>query len=464
MRFYIRSLFWKIFLCFWATVVVIAMAMAITFLLDPQRSPSPWHENLIRMARYSGTFLIEEAELHGAHAASIYGKDLDNRIHTHTCLADDMGDEIADDGCPLFAEEISLANSTNNAQVAFKDRIARVALPIQSPNGKKYIYATEIPAGAPATSKTAIVIRLSIALFVSFCICYWLTKYLTDPVLRLREASHRLAAGDLSTRATKGLERRNDELGFLVRDFNAMAGRIEDLISRQRQLIYDISHELRSPLARLNVAFDLARERKGEDSAFDHAEQDLERMSEMIGRMLTVAKLDTSLTEVPMACIDFGELVSQVARSAEFELREKENAVRVAIHEQFFVYGNAEFLQSAIENIIRNAIRYTSPDTSVDVELKPAEKAGKIFIHLSVRDHGPGVPETELSNIFRPFYRVENDRDRQSGGVGLGLAIADRVVRMHGGTIHARNIGSEGLCIDIFLPAMDESAPLSMDR
>ncbi|HMD22382.1 MAG TPA: ATP-binding protein, partial [Alloacidobacterium sp.] len=246
---------------------------------------------------------------------------------------------------------------------------------------------------------------------------------------------------------------RNDELGLLVRDFNAMAGRIEELISRQQQLIYDISHELRSPLARLNVALDLGRERKGSDSAFDHMEQDIDCMSEMIGRMLTVAKLDTSSTEVQMTRVDLGELASRVVRSAEFELRERDNAVRFTMREECFVHGNAELLQSAIENIIRNAVRYTSSDASVEVQLQHVEKVGDSFILLSVRDYGTGVPGAELSNIFRPFYRVANDRDRQSGGAGLGLAIADRVIRVHRGTIHAQNASPHGLRVDILLPA-----------
>jgi two-component system, OmpR family, sensor histidine kinase CpxA len=182
-------------------------------------------------------------------------------------------------------------------------------------------------------------------------------------------------------------------------------------------------------------------------------EQDIERMSEMIGRMLTVAKLDTPSTGVQMTQVNLGELVSRVVRSAGFELRERDNAMRFTMREECFVHGNAELLQSAIENVIRNAVRYTNRDASVEVHLQHVEKAGSPFIQLSVRDCGMGVPEAELSNIFRPFYRVANDRDRQSGGAGLGLAIADRVIRVHGGTIHAQNVSPRGLRVDIFLPA-----------
>ena len=154
-----------------------------------------------------------------------------------------------------------------------------------------------------------------------------------------------------------------------------------------------------------------------------------------------------------MTRVDLGELASRVVRGAEFELRERDNAVRFTMREECFVNGNAELLQSAIENVIRNAVRYTSSDASVDVQLQHIEKDAGSFILLSVRDYGTGVPEAELANIFRPFYRVADDRDRQSGGAGLGLAIADRVVRVHGGTIQAQNASPHGLRVDIFLPA-----------
>ena len=174
MKIYIRSLFWKIFLWFWATVIVIALALVVSFLLDPGKSSSRWHESLTRTAHYSGTAAIEEAELHGAPAASAYMKDIGNTTHLHACLLDETGDVIAGDSCELFARNISLARSTNNISVFLKDGIARVALPILGTNGRKYIYAAEIPVGAPGVSKTAIAIRLWLAFFVSFCICYLL--------------------------------------------------------------------------------------------------------------------------------------------------------------------------------------------------------------------------------------------------------------------------------------------------
>jgi two-component system sensor histidine kinase CpxA len=245
------------------------------------------------------------------------------------------------------------------------------------------------------------------------------------------------------------MERRRDELGSLVRDFNAMAARIEALVSRQRQLIYDISHELRSPLARLNVALDLGRQRKGNDPAFDHMEQDIECLNDMIERLLTVARLDAS-APVAMAQVDLTDLVSQIVRSAEFELQERNGEIQLSSADKYFIQGNAELLHSAIENVIRNAVRYTGPGNAVDVRLEPTGTPGTI--RVLVRDYGPGVPETELSKIFQPFYRVADDRNRASGGTGLGLAIADRVVRIHNGIISARNATPHGLEVEIRLP------------
>jgi two-component system sensor histidine kinase CpxA len=333
---------------------------------------------------------------------------------------------------------------------------------LQGSSGREYIFATELPAGPRAAlgiNRASIALKWGIALLVSGFICYLLTRYLTTPILRLRAASQQLAAGDLSTRAAAVIERRHDELGDLVRDFNAMASRIEELVRRQRQLISDVSHELRSPLARLYVALDLGRERKGNDPAFDHMEKDIGLLNEMIGRLLTVARLDTSAPPVPMMPVDLTEIVSQVVRDADFESRERSGGVKLTAHKQFIVQGNAKLLQSAIENLVRNAISYAEPGTSVEIFLQSERASNVSFVRLEVRDYGPGVPESELVNIFQPFYRVSDARDRQSGGAGLGLAIAERVIRIHGGTIRAENAAPRGLQVEILLPQLSLNSP-----
>jgi len=302
-----------------------------------------------------------------------------------------------------------------------------------------------------------LILRVIIAFLISGFVCYLLARYLTAPILRLRQASRQIASGDLAARAASGMERRRDEVGGLVRDFNAMASRIEQLVSRQRQLIFDISHELRSPLARLNVALDLSRQRKGDDPAFDHMERDLECLNDMIGRLLSLARLDSSITPVSMTRINLAEIVSQIVARAAFELGERSSAIQLSCGGQYFVHGNAELLYSAIENVVRNAIRYTAPGTSVDVHLDSSGTPPTVCIR--VLDHGPGVPESELDKIFQPFYRIDDARNRESGGTGLGLAISAGVLRIHNGSIQARNTQSRGLEMEIRLPLESENPP-----
>lgn len=458
MKLTLRSLLLKIFLWFWVTVILTGISLVLTIMLEPRGVPAQWHSTLAETARFSGTIAVQTLEREGAPAASAYLNRLARDTYLKACLFDMWGTVIAGNGCETFQMIASRVTSLNTSEFGMNFGIARVALILNGNSGRKYIFATELPAGPRAAvgfNRFTFFMQWGVALLVSGFVCYLLTSYLTAPILRLREASQQLAAGDLSTRASSTITPRQDELGDLVRDFDAMASRIEDLVSRQRQLISDVSHELRSPLARLGVALDLGRQRKGHDAAFDQMEQDMALLNEMIGRLLTIAKLDVSARQVPMLRVDLTELVSQVARDASFESHALQGGVRLTAEGQCFVRGNAELLHSAIENVVRNGIHYTRPGTPVEVSLLIEHQSKRSFARLAIRDFGPGVPESELGNIFRPFYRVTEARDRQSGGVGLGLAIADRVVRTHGGTIQARNAMPPGLLVEILLPEYD---------
>jgi two-component system, OmpR family, sensor histidine kinase CpxA len=282
------------------------------------------------------------------------------------------------------------------------------------------------------------------ALLVSGAICYALTRYLTGPVLRLRAAARRLAQGELSARASDTRPRR-DEIGELVSDFNVMAERVEALVTSQRQLISDMSHELRSPLARINATVGLARQRLGENVLFDRLERDAERLNDMIGRLLTLARLDMTATSPEMRRIDLKGFVADVVADAQWEALERECRVDFVCNGDCTIEANPDLLRSAAENVIRNAVRYTAPGTAVEVRVECRHGNNGDAASIRVADRGPGVPDTELSNIFRPFYRVADARDRESGGVGLGLAIAERVARVHGGSIHAENRAGGGL-------------------
>jgi two-component system, OmpR family, sensor histidine kinase CpxA len=454
MIFRIRSLFLKIFLWFWGTVIAIGITFILTWvLLHPRNFQSPSQSNLADTAWISGKAAVQLFEQQGTAGVSTYLEQLTRKTHLKSCLFDSAGNVLAGSGCPSL-DDISTRDMASDVPAFHVRRgFLRVVISVRGSTGRRYVYAlesSEHPGPPPGISLVSIALRWSIAILVSGFICYLLTRYLTAPILRLREASQHLAAGDLTARASAGMERRRDELGSLVRDFNSMAARIEALVSRQRQLIYDISHELRSPLARLNVALDLGRQRKGDDPAFDQAERDIACLDVMIERLLTVARLDTSSAPITMAPVELTALVEQVVRTAGFEIQEQEGAIHLSAQGEFVVQGNAELLHSAIENIIRNAIRYTGHGNAVEVSLELADDPA--LVRVMVGDRGPGVPEQDLLNIFQPFYRVADDRNRESGGTGLGLAIAERVARIHGGTITARNAAPHGLEVEIRLP------------
>lgn len=283
------------------------------------------------------------------------------------------------------------------------------------------------------------------ALPISGAICYALTRYLTRPVLRLSAAARRLASGELAARALD--PKRRDEIGALVRDFNVMAERIEELITSQRQLIADISHELRSPLARINATLGVARQRLGQSELFDRVERDTGRLDEMIGRLLLLARLDAVGAAPDMRTIDLAALLADVVADARWEAGERGCRVESTADPCADIAANPDLLRSAVENVIRNAIRYTAPGSAVDVQLARHPDGAVI----RVADRGPGVAPQELDNIFRPFYRLAEARDRQSGGAGLGLAIAARVARVHGGIIRAENRPGGGLEVTLML-------------
>jgi two-component system sensor histidine kinase CpxA len=301
----------------------------------------------------------------------------------------------------------------------------------------------------------ALALRMGAILITAGLLCYGLARYLTAPVLRLRNATRALAAGDLGVRVGPAVGNRRDELAELGRDFDLMAERIETLLTAQRQLLSDVSHELRSPLARLNVALALARQRAGAqaEAPLDRIEVEAEQLNALIGRVLALARFESGAVEPEFGQVDLVRLVEDIAADADFEADPKGASVAVRAQESFRVEGNEPLLRSAIENVVRNAVRYTAPGTVVEIAVTPKEPAADApGVVIAVRDRGPGVPEDQLEELFKPFYRIADARDRQSGGTGLGLSITERAVRLHGGTVRAANAPDGGLLVEIELP------------
>ena len=280
---------------------------------------------------------------------------------------------------------------------------------------------------------------------------------MTTPIVKLRDTTHELAAGNLTARISHKLIKRRDEIGYLGRDFNLMAGRIESLVEAQRRLLRDISHELRSPLARLRVALELVRRRAAPELSvgLDRIERESESINEMIGQLLALSRVESGADRLRNVPVDLCALVKDVADDADFEARSRNRSVRVTTSDACTTSGVPELLRSAIENVVRNAVHYTAEATEVEITLRCEDVEAERYVLISVRDHGAGVPEEAINEIFRPFYRVEDARDRQTGGTGLGLAIAARAVRLHGGSITAANAPDGGLIVELRLPVRE---------
>jgi signal transduction histidine kinase len=268
-------------------------------------------------------------------------------------------------------------------------------------------------------------------------LCYWLARHLTEPVRRLQKAVERFGQGDLSTRFETS---RRDELGELARTFNRMADRIQTLLAAERRLLLDISHELRSPLARLGVAVELARSGEDREGPLDRIQKEADRLNSLVGELLQVTRAEGDPSSLRFEPVRLDDLVRDIVDTNRIEATARGSELKLEIKAAVEIQGEPELLRRAIENVIRNAIRHAPSGSTVEVTV-----AGRV---VQVRDYGPGVPEPALERIFDPFYRVENDRNRSSGGAGLGLAIARRAVELHKGTICARN-ANPGLMVDI---------------
>lgn len=272
---------------------------------------------------------------------------------------------------------------------------------------------------------------------------YALALHLSSPLRLLQRAVERFGQGDFAARVKS---QRRDELGDLARTFDRMAERIQTLLAAERRLLLDISHELRSPLARLAVAVELARSGEDREAALNRIEKEAERLNALVGELLQVTRAEGDPSSLRMEAVRLDELLGDLVEDCSVEAQARGCRLSLEAPLPLTVQGDGELLRRAVENVIRNAIRHTPADTSVEVRL---ESNGGV--RISVRDYGPGVPDEFLPRIFDPFYRVETDRNRSSGGVGLGLAIARRAIELHKGAIHARN-ANPGLLVEIELP------------
>ncbi len=448
-----RSLFLRIFLSFWtATALIGASLVVLAVTADPRRAELSRHEDRLRGI---GQELAEAYRSGGAEALQDLERALGARSGHPLFLLDASGstaDRLA--APPPVRRLAARVAATGEAESRPGRRGSRwLALPL----GDEFVFVAEVPPPSALDrllDPHRLAPRLGAAFLIIGVVSFLLARSLSRPIRRLREATQRLAAGDLSARVGSSVGTRRDEASELGRDFDRMAARIEGLLGAQRRLLQDISHELRSPLARLRVALELARGEAapGAGGALDRMERETERLDELIGGLLVLTRLEGAGDPARMEPVELEPLVRQVAQDADFEARGRNRSVRVIGSEAVTLAGVAELLRRAVENVVRNAVRFTAEGTAVEIRVARVPGDGEARVRVEVRDRGPGVPREALSELFRPFYRVSEARDRNSGGSGLGLAIAERAVRLHGGTVSAANLPGGGLEVAVELP------------
>jgi two-component system sensor histidine kinase CpxA len=445
-----RSLFWKIFFCFWLAAAAMIGALNLMLWFSIGNDPNP--------ERRRGAF-GEALNLYAESAVQVYDSEgpqsFEQYVHRSVKEA---GTEIAlfeGDGKPLVSQpspevaSVAAEIQQTGQHISHITSLGRLTWgrPVAAPSGKTYIFVSRlrqpyIPRGLPQ-------LGILLSIVAAGIISYLLALYLTSPVKTLKSVVQSFAEGNLNARVEPQLGTRRDELADLGREFDHMAERIAALISSQKRLLADISHELRSPLARLTVALELARKNttgKGV-GALDRIEMETERVNKLVGQLLALTRLESGAERVPPETVELEELVQEVIDDANYEAKPLNKEVKAMQLDSCRVRGAAELLRSGIENVVRNAIRYTAEGSAIEVSLTCKLDTAQI----TVRDYGPGVPEAELGHIFEPFYRVSEARERSSGGVGLGLSIAERTVKLHGGSIRAVN-AQAGLLITIELP------------
>jgi len=302
-----------------------------------------------------------------------------------------------------------------------------------------------------------ITIRLFMLLTISFLSCWLLAKSFGKPLIAIQKASEDIGQGKLNTRIDE-FDKRTDEFGALARSFNNMAEQLENNMSSHQRLLGDVSHELRSPLTRLQLAVALAEKNIGKtDEQRKHltrCETEVERIDEMLGDVLTLSRLEHShKTFTAEDTIELNQLVEQIINDCQYYANSKN--VKINIQSKVFVtlQVDVKLLASAISNILNNAVKYSPNEQTVNVSLKQNDKK----ISLCVSDQGPGVPSDMIEKLFTPFFRVAESRNRKSGGTGLGLAIAQQAIHLHGGEIFAENREPNGLSVTIILPVSLDS-------
>jgi two-component system sensor histidine kinase CpxA len=439
----VHSLFWKIFLTLWLSIV--GFSAAIGWVND-KLARQQWAEEPVDSfdrGLYRISQRVQQALLvEGRRGLRDELLNIPRMTRGHIYVVDASGAEVL--GRDQALRQL-IDRGTAMQRSEFED----------AAGGAFTLYTVQRtpPSTILAPGPQGTALRLGAAALISAVISFFLARSLATPLDALRKASRKIAAGNLGTRVGEGVSGRQDEIGQLAADFDAMAARLEAMQLANRRLLQDVSHELRSPLARMSVALEIAR-KKGPGAVSSEIERialESERLETLVNDVLGLLRETSDGASQVEEDFDLTSLLSDLVDVANYEVPEGKPGIAWNGVEPCVVRGDRELLWRAVENLLRNALRHTDPDRGVQLSLERGSR--KAERRVVVRDYGEGVPDGELEKIFEPFYRVQESRDRHSGGYGLGLSIAANAARRHGGRITAANAPDGGLIVTISLPA-----------
>jgi two-component system sensor histidine kinase CpxA len=449
----IRGIYPKLFLWFcFASAVMSGSAFVITAAIHSQSLGPRWMTGTLDLYARSAVELYFHG---GVTALTEYLDEMNRSSRIEATLLDANSRNITGRRVPPEAENL-LAEARAAGESRFRTGIHWTGASIVPTTQGNYVLVGLVRPYAGLwnwrEARTPL-LRLIAALVSGALLCLILARHIAAPVRTLQTAARRIADGELSVRAFPAICPRNDELADLAHDFDRMADRIQSLVRKQQELLGDISHELRSPLTRLSVSLELMR--RGEADGVERMQMDLDRLDDLIGQILTLTRLEASGDRPTSALVNLRHIIQSVVEDAAIEGRSDEKSVVITAAEDCWMTADAALLRSCIENVVRNAIRYTIPRSEVSICLSMDCEDRSRPARIVVSDRGDGVPQSALPRLFEPFYRVSKARDHKSGGTGLGLSIAQRVTTLYGGSIAARNREGGGLEVEIRLPARD---------
>jgi two-component system sensor histidine kinase CpxA len=445
-------LFWKIFIPFWVlqTCIMFFMAYQVHSSFGPEH---PWWVQPERRAMpVLARSAIWRYSTRGRDALheQLQSIKLDQR--SEYWLFDDKLNELSGMTLPEYARE-AIGKALERGGIARSHYATFLAERATDAKGNNFVFAGEFLVPPVLHSfPGSFIFAILLSTCLTSLLCAGLAQYITRPIVRLRDAAHAISGGNLAARAGLMGSSRQDEIADLVRDFDTMAAEIEDLVRSNKRMLMGVSHDLRSPMARIRVALSLASTgpEAEREEMLRRIEIELLRLNGMIEQVLTVARLESGQFKAPTATLSLRSVLEEAVEDGRFEASQSQ--VEIVFDEQGpdpHVVGDANMLRSTVENLLRNAIFYAGEKGTVTVTLA----ATGVTATISVQDNGPGVPEDALDKLFDPFYRVDDARNTNTGGSGLGLSIVSGAVKFHNGTVRARNLQPHGLEVLIELPS-----------